>query len=48
VDDGSSLEITLKLIDQNVNIFEIELNNDTDYLVIQKDDYIMEISNKTN
>ena len=34
--DGSSLEITLKLIDQNANNFYMDLNNDSDYLVIQK------------
>uniref|UniRef100_A0A6C0ASM8 Uncharacterized protein n=1 Tax=viral metagenome TaxID=1070528 RepID=A0A6C0ASM8_9ZZZZ len=36
------IEITLKLIDQNVNSFYMDLNNDSDYLVIQKDDYIIE------
>jgi hypothetical protein len=39
------VEITLKLIDQNVNNFYMDLNNDTDYLVIQKDDYTIETTN---
>jgi len=43
------VEITLKLIDQNVNSFYMDLNKDTDYLVIQKDDYTIEdTSNKKN
>ena len=43
---GVPIEITLKLIDQNVNSFYMDLNNDTDYLVIQKDDYIIDTLNK--
>jgi hypothetical protein len=43
-----SPEITLKLIDQNVNCFYMDLNNDTDYLVIQKDDYIIYTLNNKN
>jgi hypothetical protein len=39
------VEFTLKLIDQNVNSFYMDLNNDTDYLVIQKDDYTIETTN---
>jgi hypothetical protein len=39
-------EITLKLIDQNVNNFYMDLNNNTDYLIIQKDDYTIDTLNK--
>ena len=43
---GDPVEITLKLIDQNANSFYMDLNNDTDYLVIQNDDYIIDTLNK--
>jgi hypothetical protein len=46
--DVPAVEITLKLIDQNVNSFYMDLNNDTDYLVIQKDDYTIETKNSKN
>ena len=47
IDETSSpIEITFKLIDHNINSFYMDLNNDTDYLVIQKNDYIIETSNK--
>lgn len=47
IDNSTSpVEITLKLIDHNVNSFYMDLNNNTDYLVIQKNDYIIETLNK--
>lgn len=46
--DSVPEEITLNLIDQNANNFYMDLKNDTDYLVIQKDDYIIETLNKKN
>ena len=46
--DSVPEEITLNLIDQNANNFYMDLKNDSDYLVIQKDDYIIETLNKKN
>lgn len=45
--DDPHIEITFKLIDQNANSFYMDLNNDSDYLVIQKDDYSIDTLNKT-
>lgn len=36
------IEFTLKLIDQNVNSFYTDYSDDTDGILIQKDDYIIE------
>ena len=43
---NAPVEITLKLIDQNADSFYMDLNNDTDFLIIQTNDYIIETSNK--
>jgi hypothetical protein len=41
-DIDKPIEFTLKLIDQNVNSFYTDYNDDTDGILIQKDDYIIE------